>query len=135
MPMDEKTLGFTNRWYPSAISNRQTSRLRGSRIVHHIDAPHFLATKLEAFKSRGGGDVLVSHDLEDVIRVVDGRAEVASELQAAPEDLRGFVRTNLAAFSTDRHFGEAMPGYFGSGREAHARALLVQGRLNAMTAS
>ncbi len=135
MPLDERTLGFSNRWYRSAISNRQTDRLHGGLIVHHIDAPHFLATKLAAFESRGDGDVLASHDLEDLVRVVDGRPELGGEFQAASEDLRSFVRKSLAAFTTDPHFSEALPSLFGSGREAHARALLVQKRLNAMTAS
>jgi hypothetical protein len=35
----------------------------------------FVATKLEAFASRGGGDFLTSHDLEDVLNIVDGREE------------------------------------------------------------
>jgi hypothetical protein len=31
-----------------------------------------VATKLEAFLKRGGGDYIASHDLEDIVTVVDG---------------------------------------------------------------
>lgn len=132
MPMLESTLGFGNRWYRSAISHRQTSRLPGGLNVHHIDAQHFLATKLAAFEARGGGDVIASHDVEDIVRVVDGRPSVAAEFQNAAAELRTFVSRGLTAVMTDRYFGEAMPGFFGSGSTANARARLVEGRLKAM---
>jgi len=48
-------------------------RLPSGRYICLITAPVFIATKLEAFHDRGGGDFLVSHDLEDVVTVIDGR--------------------------------------------------------------
>ena len=96
--------------------------------------PHFLATKLAAFESRGGGDPLGSHDLEDLVRVVDGRASIVEEFQSAPADLRSFVSTSLSSVTSDRYFQEAMPGYFGSGTTAVDRARLVSGRLSKMIA-
>lgn len=44
----------------------------------------FIATKLEAFADRGGGDFLASHDLEDITTVTDGRPELTDEAAAAP---------------------------------------------------
>jgi hypothetical protein len=41
--------------------------------VRAITAPYFLGTKLEAFHGRGHLDYFASHDLEDLIAVVDGR--------------------------------------------------------------
>ncbi len=82
MSLDESVLGFGSHWYRSAIGHRQVYRLPSGLLVHHIDAPHFLATKLAAFESRGGGDFLGSHDLEDLVRVVDGR----------PASLKSFSR-------------------------------------------
>ena len=134
MPLDESVLGFSSRWYRSAIGRRQTCRLPGGPLVHHIDAPHFLATKLAAFESRGGGDFLGSHDLEDLIRVVDGRPGLVEELQSAPAELRSFVSMGLSSITTDRFFQEAMPEYFGSGTTAVDRARIVSGRLQKMIA-
>ena len=57
-------------------------------VIRLVSASAFVATKLEAFASRGGGDFLTSHDLEDVLNIVDGREELIGELAAAPADMR-----------------------------------------------
>ncbi|MCK4690308.1 MAG: hypothetical protein KAT20_00755 [Desulfuromonadales bacterium] len=36
---------------------------------------HFIATKLEAFFGRGNGNYWGSHDLEDIMTVIDGRPD------------------------------------------------------------
>jgi hypothetical protein len=46
-----------------------------------VSAPLFLATKLEAFYGRGNSDYMASHDLEDLIAVLDGRATIVSEIK------------------------------------------------------
>ena len=42
----------------------------------------FIATKLEveAFAGRGAGDFLTSHDIEDVLNIVDWREELTAEI-------------------------------------------------------
>jgi hypothetical protein len=71
MPIDERVLGFSNRWYPRAIETAQTLDIAGHNI-RVVTPALFVATKLEAFHGRGGDDVSASHDLEDIIAVVDG---------------------------------------------------------------
>jgi predicted nucleotidyltransferase len=73
MPLDEKILGFSNRWYRAAMEAAATHQLSGDLEIRVVTAPHFLATKIAAFKGRGRGDVWASHDLEDLIFVIDGR--------------------------------------------------------------
>ena len=63
MPIDERVLGFSNRWYPLAIETAQTFDIAG-HDVRVVTPVLFVATKLEAFHGRGGGDVIASHDLE-----------------------------------------------------------------------
>jgi hypothetical protein len=53
MPLDEKILGFTNRWYPYAIETAWAVILEEGLEIRVISAPAFLATKWEAFGSRG----------------------------------------------------------------------------------
>lgn len=65
--------------------------------IRLVTAPAFVATKLEAFTDRGRGDLLSSHDLQDVLNVVDGRPELSQELDAAPAALRDAVRAAFAA--------------------------------------
>ena len=68
MPTNERILGFTNRWYAIAVKNAQQIMINGMNI-NHITAPIFIATKLDAFLSRGKSDYWTSHDLEDLISV------------------------------------------------------------------
>jgi len=91
MPIDESVLGFSNRWYPMAIDTAQPFDIAGhsARIV---TPPLFIATKLEAFHDRGGDDVFASHDLEDIITVVDGRPTIVDDVGAADRELRDTSR-------------------------------------------
>ena len=71
MPTDERILGFSNRWYVSALHHAIRTDIGGGMPIRLVTAPFFLATKLEAFYGRGQGDFLASHDLEDLISVLD----------------------------------------------------------------
>jgi hypothetical protein len=48
------------------------------------------AAWLEAFRGRGNGDLLVSHDPENVITVVAGRPALQDELRSAAEEPRTY---------------------------------------------
>ena len=127
MPLDESILGFSNRWYRSALEQPAVTTLSSGRRLRHLDAPHFVASKLEAFRSRGAGDFLTSSDLEDVAVVWDGRPELESELHKAPKALQAFVREGLSDCLANRHFSEAVPGYFSEELDSGARgARLIQ---------
>lgn len=95
VPLDEKILGFANRWYKPGFEAAATATLPSGLVLRLLSAPYFMATKLEAFKDRGNNDVYLSHDLEDVITVVDGREELIGELRSAPPDVRDFVAKTL----------------------------------------
>ncbi len=83
MPLDANILGFSNRWYKAAMKASVTKRLRDDLEIRMVTAPYFLATKLETFKGRGDGDFLGSHDLEDVVAVIDGRETLSAEVRTA----------------------------------------------------
>jgi len=75
MPLDEGVLGFGSRWYPAVVEHAVPHQLSDNLTIMVPTAPLFLATKWEAFLGRGQSDYLGSHDLEDIIAVVAGRAE------------------------------------------------------------
>src|SRR5690606_5810895 len=80
-----------NRWYADAVKSAQVVNLPSGATMSVINAPFFIATKLESFNGRGGGDFL-HHDMEDVLNVVDGREALLSELACAPMQVREFIR-------------------------------------------
>ena len=110
VPLDEKVLGFANRWYKPGFEAAVVAMLPSGLQLRHLSAPYFMATKLEAFKDRGNNDVYLSHDLEDIISVVDGREELLGELSAAPSKVRNFVAQTFQGILKHADFTNALPG-------------------------
>lgn len=110
MPVQPEVLGFSNAWYPYAVETAVLMDLGDGLTIRLVSAVAFVATKLEAFASRGGGDFLSSHDFEDVLSIIDGREELAEEMAAAPAELRQTVATAFARLLTNPNFANVLPG-------------------------
>lgn len=110
VPVDERVLGFANRWYRPGFASAVTTELRPGLSLRHLDAPHFVATKFEAFNDRGARDVYLSHDLEDIVTVIDGRAELTDELSAADTSVRSHVIRQVRALLAHPDMQNALPG-------------------------
>jgi hypothetical protein len=129
MPLDEKVLGFTNRWYEPAIEAAETREILPGVTVRVIASPYFCATKFEAFEGRGAGDYLASHDLEDIITVIDGRSEIIDEISRAPEDVRDYISGKIAGLVKTRQFIDALPGYLLPDDASQGRIRILMDRL------
>lgn len=110
MPVQPDVLGFTNRWYLYAVQSAESVNLGAGVEIRRISAVAFVATKLEAFASRGGGDCMSSHDLEDILNIVDGREELANEMAAAPVELRQTVAAAVTQLLQNPNFANLLPG-------------------------
>lgn len=110
MPVDASILGFGNRWYDEVVATAQLHRLDNGMQIRLVSAPAFLATKLEAFADRGQGDFLSSHDLEDVLNVVDGRPELPDELAQASAPMRQTIATCFSTLLAKPDFINCLPG-------------------------
>ncbi len=110
MPVDDDVLGFSNRWYPHAMQTAELHDLGDGLRIRSIAAPVFVATKLEAFATRGRGDVLASHDLEDILNVVEGRPGLGEELRASDPALRAAVQAQFHALLARADFTENLAG-------------------------
>lgn len=135
MPMDPRVLGFSNSWYPHAITTARRVTLSdetGPLDVKVISAPAFLATKLESFASRGGSD-LMHRDIEDVIYLVDGRVELMREIEDETKELRTHVAESIRALfraGLEDHVSSHLRGDAAS----QAREPLVLARLRQLAA-
>lgn len=135
MPLEGYILGFSNRWYKSAMDASVTKRLRDDLEIRIVSAPYFVATKLEAFKGRGGGDFLGSHDLEDVVSVIDGREMLNAEVGAAGADLRDYVRREMVKLLENSGFVDALPGFLLPDAASQSRIGIVLQRLHDLASS
>lgn len=113
MTDDGQMQGFTNPWYASAITHARDIVLPSGISIRVLDAPHLIATKLVAWRSRGASEMF-SHDLEDILLVLDGRPELGAEMLNAPDKLQEFVRRELKWLLDHPDFEETLEGTFGS---------------------
>ena len=126
MPDDESVLGFSNRWYRLGIETSQQYTLPSGTEIRHLSPPLFIATKLEAYLGRGSDDPLGSHDLEDILIVIDGRDSLIEEIESADSDVRAFISEQLGALMVHRDFEHLLQGNI---RGPEGRADIVRKRL------
>jgi predicted nucleotidyltransferase len=109
-------------------------QLPAGREIRLISPPVFIATKLEAFRGRGNNDYLASHDLEDIITVIDGRAELVEETRRASEPLRRYLAEQLAGLVSINDFLDAIPAHLPGDGASQQRVPEVIRRLRALAA-
>jgi hypothetical protein len=110
MPSDAAVLGFANSWYPLALETAKDHVLPSGAIIRLISPAAFLATKFEAFADRGQGDLLGSHDLEDVVNVVASRTGIVAEVRESPARLRAWLAGQCGDLLAKRDFESYLPG-------------------------
>lgn len=133
MPTDRSVLGFSNSWFASAMVSAQQIRIAGLS-VRMVTPAHFIATKLEAFHTRGQSDVITSSDLEDVVLVVDGRAQLGDEIAHAEPPARQFIAREFGALVDNRRFTDSLGGFLAPDRASQQRRPLLEKRLRAIAA-
>ena len=130
MPTSEDVLGFTNSWYREAARSAKLIRLPGGTEIRLIIAPLFVAAKIEAFHGRGHGDYIGSHDMEDIITLVDGRPELPGEVLAYSEpELVKFISEEIEDLLGTPAFFQAISGFLRPDEASQARVPTIIARL------
>lgn len=129
MPTVGTALGFTNRWDEDAVGAATWHELEKGLSIRVVTAPHFVATKIEAFVGRGKGDFIESKDMEDIVALVDGREELGVEIASSNEVLRDYLRQKLTGWLSSSRFLEAIPGHLPGDAVSQARGEIVLERL------
>jgi len=111
MPTDESILGFSNIWYKPGIKNAIEKKLDNGSSIKVFSPPYFIASKIEAFKSRGKNDLFASHDFEDLVFVLDNKYDIEDDLIGCPEDVRTYLKKEFSDMAKDSLFKEALLGH------------------------
>lgn len=69
-----------------------------------------MATKFVAFADRGNSDYLASHDLEDIINLLDGRPELNEEVAQSPTELLTYLATQCRPLLETPAFHDGLQG-------------------------
>lgn len=132
MPVELMPLGMTSNWFSEALKLSETQDLGEGKSVQIITAPFFIATKLEAFKNRGEEDFYGSHDLEDIITLLDGRATIIQEITTTLHKVRNFIASEFQKMLGEPDFHDAFPGHLSA--LSKQRVALVMERIVAIAA-
>lgn len=106
MPTDDPSIGFRNKWYPKGYEYAEDYVLDDGQVIRILTAPYFLATKLEAFKRRGGGDGRLSHDFEDIIFILENRTKLWEELEGCDKEVKDYLQSEFSALMDHPHIYE-----------------------------
>jgi hypothetical protein len=70
-------------------------RLDKDISINILPLSYYLASKFEAFHSRGK-DPRTSHDLEDIIFLLDNRIDLAASIRHSPENVLSYLRSEFS---------------------------------------
>ena len=91
MPDRDSILGFTNRWYHPGVQHREEVVVDDTSI-YILPPLYYVATKIEAVRDRGGEDLRLSHDFEDLVYVLNNRQDIAKLFDYENDtDLKGYI--------------------------------------------
>ncbi len=114
-----------NPWFEPGLQHLWKVSLEGIDF-QLLSAPFFLATKLSAFNNRGGSDPRASHDIEDMVYVLQHREGIGEELAAAPEPVRAFLKVFAKRVLEETIWQEAVMFNLPPGRQMQSFARIQQ---------
>jgi hypothetical protein len=115
MPTDKSILGFANEWYKEGIDHLIKSTLPNNMEISLLYLPYFIATKIEAFHGRDEKDFRISHDIEDIVIVLDGILNF-DKFYDAPATIKNYLSEQFGEFIKDRSFIESLSSHIEHGQ-------------------
>ena len=133
MPIDPNILGFGSDWYQEAQENAVKFALPSGNVILMITSAFFLITKLDAFNGRGNDDYMQSHDIEDIVTVLDGRPELFDELEKAGTKIKQELASRFEVLLQNRRFIDAVAGHLAPDQASQARLPRIIGMVEAIS--
>jgi hypothetical protein len=120
MPVEGNFLGLETQYFREALESAVTMD-DATPPFRILSSAGFIATKLLAFRDRGEGDYEASHDIEDIITVIDGRAKIVSDIEIASDSLRVFISQSFQALLKKPSFQDALSSHLLPDRASQQR--------------
>jgi hypothetical protein len=79
-----------------------------------LDLPYFIATKIEAFHGRDESDFRISHDIEDIIILLDGVLSF-EKIFTAPDSVKRYLKDQFGDFLKEDLFLESVSTHIDQG--------------------
>jgi predicted nucleotidyltransferase len=114
--------GPSNQWYNIGFEDLWRVEAKEQQI-NIFSAPCYLATKFEAFINRGK-DYRTSHDIEDIIYVLDNRTTIVKEILESDKRILQFLKSQLQKIYNNGILSEVIL--------AHIHPLMIEERMPMM---
>lgn len=111
LPVKGDFIGFRSKWFAEAVDSAIFREIKSGVTIRLINPVYLIATKLEAFHDRGKQDYLSSHDLEDILTLVNGREELIDEINSSEGTVHQFICSSFKSLLAERYFLESIPGH------------------------
>lgn len=119
MASEDGPFGPANKWYQVGFENLWKVKVMDQEI-NILPAPCYLATKFEAFNNRGR-DYRTSHDMEDIIYVLDNRLHIVDEIKSCDHRIEAFLKEQFNAIIQEGILDEVLM--------AHIHPLMLEERI------
>ncbi len=106
--MATKEVGWApaNPWFEPGFHDLETREVNDIKI-RILSLPYYLASKLTAFRSRAK-DPRTSHDLEDIVYILDNRDDITNQFKSAQEDVKIYLKKEFSEIIEDDAIREAI---------------------------
>ena len=108
MPTDPQVIGFSNQWYAEGFAHSISFEVGAGLEVQIFPLAYLLASKLEAFFSRGNSDFLFSRDFEDIVYVFENAVGLEEAFAEASGNLSVYLREAISGLQSHPDFEEGL---------------------------
>jgi len=107
-----------NRWFKVGFQDVQKQMIQGVEVnIFRVGC--YLATKFEAFLSRGGDDPRWSHDFEDIVYLLAFSDNLFVELEKESVEVRLFIKEEFVKILQDVLLQEAIYAHLNPSFQTH----------------
>jgi len=108
MPTDPNVIGFSNKWYPVGFSKAILHDLTERESIYIFPLEYLVATKLEAFFSRGKTHFIFSRDFEDLVYLFENAEGIEVALLNCSSNVKKFLTSGFQQLLQHPDFEEGL---------------------------
>ena len=124
IPWEDTPLGPTNKWLKRGFEKAYPVTI-GKAEIRILPVSFFLASKWEAFRNRGN-DPRTSHDLEDIIYVIDNHKNISDEVIKSDEDVKRFLREMSDEILSHKYLNEIIECHLDPFTAGERRDIIIE---------
>ena len=100
--MSTKAIGWApgNRWFELGFPKANIIEIENTSI-QILPFPYFLASKFDAFNSRGGNDPRTSHDFEDIVYLLNYTSYLRDSILDSPNEVKMYLMEQFKEILND----------------------------------